>query len=76
MNRQSIPIVLLGVLGSKAAHAAAGPVEEVLGIGFWVFIGYCSIVVIPQAFRAFRYLLSPEGKKVAKVADALKGDAS
>ncbi len=76
MNRQSIPIVLLGVLGSGTAHAAAGPVEGVLGIGFWVFIGYCSIVVIPQVLRAFRYLLSSEGKKAGKAADPLKADAT
>ncbi len=76
MNRQSIPIVLLGVLGSGTAHAAAGPVEDVLGIGFWVFIGYCSIVVIPQALRAFRYLLFSEGKQAVKAADPLKADAT
>lgn len=76
MCKHSIYLALLGVLGSETAHAAAGPVEDVLGIGFWVFIGYCSIVIIPQAFRAFRFLLFPGEKGMKKEAEALKGDAS
>jgi hypothetical protein len=70
MNRHGISVVLLGVLGRETAHAAAGPVEEVLGIGFWVFIGYCSIIVIPQAFRACRFLLSTGTKPAKKEAEA------
>ena len=76
MNKQSLPIVLTGLLSSGTAHAAAGPVEDVLGIGFWVFIGYCSIVIIPQMLRALRVLLSTGGKSAQKEAEAMKADAS
>lgn len=76
MNRESIPIVLLGVLGNGTAHAAAGPTEGAWGIAFWVFIGYCSIVVIPQAIRALRFLLFAGKAREGKEATALKADAS
>ena len=76
MNRHSIScIAILCVLGSGTAHAAAGPAEGAWGIAFWVFIGYCAIVVIPQAFRAFRFLLFPGEKQLTKEPETIEADA-
>ncbi len=71
MIRRSIPMTLLGMLASGTAHAADAPTEGTWGVACWVFAGYCSLVVVPQALRAFRYLLFP-GEKTGKNADALK----
>lgn len=76
MNRKGVPILLLGVFGSTTAHAASETAEAVWGIAFWVFIGYCSIVVVPQALRAFHYLLFSGGHKTGKESSVLKTDAS
>ncbi len=76
MSKHSIYLALLGVLGSETAHAASEAAEGVLGIAFWVFIGYCSIIVVPQVFRAVRYLLSSGDGREEREREGLKGDAS
>lgn len=51
-------------MSSQTALAAESPADGTWGIAFWVFIGYCTLIIIPQAFRAFRFLISPqEGAK-------------
>lgn len=52
-------------MGGQTAFAAEVPGDDTWGIAFWVFIAYCCLIVIPQAFRAFRFLISPR-KGIAK----------
>lgn len=47
-------------MSSQTSFAAEVPADDTWGIAFWVFIGYCTLIIIPQALSAFRFLISPQ----------------
>jgi len=66
MNKQILASALFVAMSSETALAAEGPAHGTWGIAFWVFIGYCCLIVIPQAFRAFRFLLTSGGREAKR----------
>lgn len=66
MNKQMLASAFCVALCSEKAFAAEGPVHGTWGIAFWVFTGYCCLIVIPQALRAFRFLLTSGGGEAKK----------
>ena len=66
MNKQMFASAFSVVLCSESAFAAEGPMHGTWGIAFWVFTGYCCLIIIPQAFRAFRFLLTSGGREAKK----------
>lgn len=65
MNKQMLASALCVALSSETAFAAEGPAQGTWGIAFWVFIGYCCLIIIPQALRACKFLLT-SGEREAK----------
>lgn len=64
-------------MNCQTAYAAGVPADGTWGIAFWVFIAYCCLIVIPQAFRAFRFLISPRrGTASRKEEPAAAGDTA
>lgn len=63
MNKQIFASALFVAMSSETAFAAEGSAHGTWGIAFWVFIGYCCLIVIPQALRACKFLLTPGGEK-------------
>ncbi|WP_145018689.1 hypothetical protein [Geobacter argillaceus] len=62
MIKQILTSALFVAMSGETAFAAEGSANGTWGIAFWVFIGYCSLIIIPQALRACKFLLNPGGR--------------
>jgi len=52
--------------GATPALAATEMAEGFSGVFLWVFIGYCSIIVVAQSIVGIRALFNHSGKGVAE----------
>ena len=66
MYKQISASAFFVALSSEAAFAAEAAAKGTWGIAFWVFIGYCCLIVIPQALLACKFLLASGGREAKK----------
>ena len=56
-------------MSSQTALAADATADGTWGIAFWVFVGYCILIIIPHALRVFMFLISPRAGTETNVSE-------